>query len=90
MGLSPAGRKKIAHQFIGGYNPIHEMSPARDERNLSDLNASERLLSPLGGASRPGRVLPTTKAKVVGYFRASLGDAKVEGRQVALSMNGKK
>src|ERR1051325_2942790 len=34
---SPAGRKKIAHRFIGGYRPWREASPARDGRVLSSL-----------------------------------------------------
>ena len=34
---SPAGRKKIAHRFIGGYEQGGEASPARDERTLPSL-----------------------------------------------------
>src|ERR1051325_5347342 len=34
ISASPAGRKKIAHRFIGGYHVRRGPSPARDERTL--------------------------------------------------------
>src|ERR1051325_10892289 len=54
---SPAGRKKIAHRFIGGLERARGTSPVRDGRVLSSL---------AGLAAPPGSFVPTDES--VGYF----------------------
>src|ERR1051325_1198189 len=55
---SPAGRKKIAHRFIGGYHVRRGPSPVRDERILPSL---------AGLASRHGRYPPMNRWAI--FFR---------------------
>src|ERR1051325_11346681 len=101
ISASPAGRKKIAHRFIGGYQRVGSASPARDGSVLSSLKGL--FLCPTQcSALRPhypdyaaSRRLNTSQALDSGSRRAHLegttspGGQKSEGRNPKSERNPK-
>ena len=76
---SPAGRKKIAHRFIGGYERGGEASPARDERILPSLT---------GLVPRPRPCPPMNRWAI--FFRpAGLAQMRVRCRYPGAFRKGK-